>query len=184
MNRNTPRRYRFERFGCLPEIHTVGTRNAGMPTWTGVWSAAEAEAYLTERTVPIRIACRMAAGGLWMLSLWYLYDEKKEEFYCATNADADVVKYLDTNPEVAFEVSDDKPPYRGVRGAGTATIKRDGGKELLEELFVRYLGGTDNRLADRLLVDDREEVRIEIKPTKLYTWDFTEQMADAVTDES
>lgn len=153
-----------------------------MPTWTGPWSAAEAETYLTERTVPIRIACRTAAGGLWMLSLWYLYDEDEGEFYCATGADADVVGYLEADSGVAFEVSEDEPPYRGVRGAGTATVERDGGKDLLKELFGRYLGGTDNRLADRLLDDDREEVRIEIEPTKLYAWDFTERMADAVAD--
>lgn len=147
-----------------------------MPTWTGAWSETEAESYLRERAIPIRLGCRTPSGGLWMLSLWYQY--RDGAFHCATGADADVVRYLNADPGVSFEVSDNEPPYRGVRGAGTATIAHDDDKEQLETLLVRYLGGTDNELADRLLDADREEVRIRIDPSKLYTWDFADRMAD------
>ena len=147
-----------------------------MPTWKGAWSEREAESYLTEATVPIRLACRTPSGGLWMLSLWYRYDDGA--FHCATGANADIVEYLRADPGVAFEVSDNDPPYRGVRGSGTATIEPDDDKALLEKLLTRYLGGTDNELATGLLAADRREVRIRIEPTKLYTWDFTERMAD------
>ncbi len=147
-----------------------------MPTWTGTWSEAEAEAYLSESTAPIRIACRTPSDGLWMLSLWYRY--RDGAFHCATGADADIVRYLEGNPGVAFEVSSNEPPYKGVRGSGAATIEPDGDKSLLESLLKRYLGGTENRLAIRLLDADREEVRIRIDPTKLYTWDFTDRMSD------
>ena len=146
-----------------------------MPAWTGAWSKAEAESYLTETTVPIRLACRTPSGGLWMLSLWYRY--RDGAFHCATGADADIVRYLESDSGVAFEVSNDEPPYKGVRGAGTAAIEPDDDSALLEELLVRYLGGTDSRLANRLLDPDREEVRIRIEPTKLYAWDFTDRMA-------
>ena len=111
-----------------------------------------------------------------MLSLWYRYADGA--FHCATGADADIVKYLRSNSSVAFEVSDNESPYKGVRGAGTATITPDEEKELLETLLVRYLGGTDSNLARKLLDADREEVHIRIEPSKLYTWDFTERMAD------
>lgn len=148
-----------------------------MPTWTGAWPRREAESYLTETTVPIRLACRTPSGGLWMLSLWYLY--RDGAFHCATSADADVVGYLESDSGVALEVSENEPPYRGVRGAGTAEIEPDPEKELLDTLLDRYLGGTDSDLARRLLDADREEVRIRIDPTKLYAWDFTERMADA-----
>ncbi len=112
-----------------------------------------------------------------MLSLWFLPWDGA--LWCATGADADVVRYLDHDDGVAFEVSTNEPPYRGVRGAGTATVEPDTDKSLLRALFDRYLGGTDNSLADRLLADDRDEVRIRIDPTRLYTWDFTERMRDA-----
>ena len=139
-----------------------------------MWSKAEATAYLEDATVPVRLACRTPNGGLWILSLWFRYDNGA--VHCATSADADVVSYLEANPSVAFEISDNDPPYRGVRGAGEVTIEPDEGKALLRELFERYLGGTDNALADRLLAEGREEVRIRIDPTKLYTWDFSERM--------
>ena len=113
-----------------------------------------------------------------MLSLWYAYHDG--EFLCATGSDADVVRYLEADAGVAFEVSDNEPPYRGVRGSGTVTIEADEGKTLLRELLERYLDGTANTLADRLLADDREEVALRITPERLYTWDFTERMTDAV----
>lgn len=147
-----------------------------MPTWTGAWSDAEAETYLRDATVPIRLACRTPPGGLWMLSLWYVY--RDGSFHCATRADADIVRYLEADPEIAFEVSENEPPYRGVRGSGTVSIAPDEDKTLLAELLTRYLGGTDNRTARRLLGGDREEVRIDIDPGRLYTWDFTKQMSD------
>lgn len=152
-----------------------------MPTWTGAWSQTEAESYLTDRTIPIRLACRTPPGGLWMLSLWYRY--RDGAFHCATGAGADIVRYLRDDPGVAFEVSDNQPPYKGVRGAGTATIEHDDGKEQLEDLLERYLDGTDNDLATRLLDADREEVHIRIEPTKLYSWDFTDRMADIPPDD-
>jgi nitroimidazol reductase NimA-like FMN-containing flavoprotein (pyridoxamine 5'-phosphate oxidase superfamily) len=148
-----------------------------MPTWNGAWSKAEATAYLEDATVPLRLACHRPDGGLWMLSLWFRY--RDGTFGCATGADADVVGFLEHDDSVAFEVSDNDPPYRGVRGSGTVTIDPDGGKALLEELLERYLGGTDNALADRLLADEREEVYLRIEPDRLYTWDFTARMADS-----
>jgi hypothetical protein len=144
---------------------------------TGTWTRAEATSFLADATVPVRVACRTPEGGLWMLSLWFLPWDGS--LWCATGADADVVRYLSHDDGVAFEVSTNDPPYRGVRGAGTTTVEADTDKSLLRALFDRYLGGTDNRLADRLLDDDRDEVRIRIDPSRLYTWDFADRMRDA-----
>jgi nitroimidazol reductase NimA-like FMN-containing flavoprotein (pyridoxamine 5'-phosphate oxidase superfamily) len=144
---------------------------------TGTWSAAEAVAYLERAVVPVRLACHTPAGHLWMLSLWF--GHRDGSLWCATGADADVVDYLDADGEVAFEVSTNDPPYRGVRGNGEATVHRGdaAGKALLEELLERYLGDADGPLATRLLADDREEVRIEVEPRKLYSWDFSDRMS-------
>lgn len=147
-----------------------------MTTVTGDWSRAEATAFLEDATVPIRLACRTPAGGLWMLSLWYRFVDGR--FEMATSAEADVVRYLDADDGVAFEVSTNDPPYRGVRGAGTASVDTDEGKALLRALLERYLGGTDSSLAERLLGPHREEVRIVVDPARLYTWDFSDRMAD------
>jgi nitroimidazol reductase NimA-like FMN-containing flavoprotein (pyridoxamine 5'-phosphate oxidase superfamily) len=148
-----------------------------MPTYTGGWDRAEVTAFLTEATVPVRLACRTPAGGLWMLSLWYRFDN--ERLVCATSVEADVVAYLRADDGVAFEVSTNDPPYRGVRGSGTAAIRPDEEKAVLRSLLDRYLDGTDSSLARRLLDPERDEVVIEIDPSRLYSWDFTERMRDA-----
>lgn len=154
----------------------MGRLQPPMPTWTGTWSESEAESYLHDRTIPIRIACRTPSGGLWMLSLWYQY--RDGAFHCATRADADVVRYLKADSQVAFEISDNEPPYKGVRGSGTAEVLPDEDKEQLAELLERYLGGTDTDLANRLLNADREESHIRIEPKRLHSWDFTDRMSD------
>lgn len=148
---------------------------------TGAWTAEEMRAFLTSDagTVPLRLACHTPRDELWMLSLWYAFRDGC--FLCATAADADLVTFLDHDSRVAFEVSVEDPPYFGVRGRGEATVEPDDEKQLLRELLDRYLGGTESSLADRLLAEDREEVVVRIEPTHLSTWDFSERMADAVT---
>jgi len=110
-----------------------------------------------------------------MLSLWYRYRDGLLE--CATGADAKVVRYLRENPAVAWEISTNDPPYRGVRGTGTASLAPDEDKAVLESLLERYLGGTESPLAKRLLSPEREELAIAIDVERAYTWDFSSRMS-------
>ena len=143
---------------------------------TGTWNREDVDDFLTT-TVPIRLSCRTPADHLWMLSLWYLWED--DALWCATGADADVVRYLRANNEVAFEVSTNDPPYRGVRGRGHASIDADEEKTLLRRLLQRYLGGTDSALARRLLAPERDEVRIRVDPARLHSWDYSDRMQDS-----
>jgi nitroimidazol reductase NimA-like FMN-containing flavoprotein (pyridoxamine 5'-phosphate oxidase superfamily) len=147
-----------------------------MVNYRGAWDREQVAAFLAETVVPVRLACRTPAGRLWMLSLWFRPDT--ESLQCATAADADVVRYLRADGEVAFEVSTNEPPYRGVRGNGTATVSPDEDKQLLVSLVGRYLGGTDSQLAGRLLGRERPEVELRIEPRSVYSWDFTDRMRD------
>ncbi|WP_247008163.1 pyridoxamine 5'-phosphate oxidase family protein [Halorientalis litorea] len=153
----------------------TATGTLPFPT-TGPWDGDRTTEFLTDALVPIRLACHTPSGGLWMLSLWYLY--RDDQLCCATANEADVVDFLRADPELAFEVSVNDPPYMGVRGQGTATVEPDDDKVTLEALIDRYLGGTDNSLATRLLAEDREEVVIRIDPTRVSTWDFSDRMDD------
>ncbi|MFC7080149.1 pyridoxamine 5'-phosphate oxidase family protein [Halorussus caseinilyticus] len=145
-----------------------------MTSFRGAWTAEEVENYLDEAAVPIRVACHRPDESLWMVALWYRY--RDGTFECSTWAEADVVTYLRNDSEVAFEVSANDPPYRGVRGNGSATLSRDEDKAVLRDLLERYLGGTDSELARWLLSPDRDEVRIRIRPRRVYSWDYTERM--------
>ena len=140
---------------------------------TGAWTREGVDDFLTT-TVPVRLSCRTPDDHLWMLSLWYLWEDGS--LWCATGADADVVRYLAYDDEVAFEVSTNDPPYRGVRGRGYADIDADADKTLLRRLLHRYLGGTDSTLAERLLSPERDEVRIRIDPVRVHSWDYSSRM--------
>lgn len=157
----------------------------------GSLSQSEIESLLEETVVPIRLACRTPAGTLWMLSLWFRY--RDGTIQCATAADADIVSFLDEDgrsrerdrghghgyDHVAFEVSTNEPPYRGVRGNGTATVDPDPQKDVLRALLERYLGTTESDFGRWLLRDDRREVTLTIDPAVVSGWDFTDRMTGA-----
>ncbi|NUE00946.1 pyridoxamine 5'-phosphate oxidase family protein [Halorubraceae archaeon YAN] len=152
-----------------------------MESPSGAWDEVETKTFLTETTVPIRLSCHTPDGQLWMLSLWYAL--RNGTLHCATSKHADVVRYLQADNRVAFEISTNEPPYMGVRGNGRATIEPDENKTQLRSLIERYLGDTDSALAARLLNPEREEVAITITPHRLYTWDFSDRMADVAAQQ-
>ena len=76
--------------------------------------------FLTRACVPIRLACVTIDGWPITISLWYVYMEEK--FFCATQKNAVILKYLSKNSKSGFEVAGDLPPYRGVRGWGHAKL--------------------------------------------------------------
>ena len=152
------------------------------PELRGAWTEPEVTAFLEEATIPIRLATHRPDGSLWLVALWYRYRDGMLE--CATGASSDLVRFLRHDPAVAFEVSTNDVPYRGIRGTGTVELAPDDDKVVLRALLERYLGGTDSDLAAWLLDDDREEVRIRIDPHEIYSWDYSERMADSSDDDT
>lgn len=136
------------------------------------------EQYLTRAEIPLRLSCISNTGWPVVLSLWYLYEDG--HLFCATPQVAKVVSYVMEEPRCAFEIASDRPPYCGVRGRALATIEPDRGLEILERLLVRYMGGTDNELAQRLLGRSQAEVAIRLTPQSHHTWNFSERMARSI----
>jgi hypothetical protein len=134
--------------------------------------------YLEASRIPLRLACTTESGWPVAVSLWFNYRDGR--LFCATQRSARVVAYLNKNSRCAFEIAADIPPYCGVRGQAIATIDEDIGAPVLEQLLVRYLGGTDNDLARNLLSKRDTEVAIILKPVKVFTWDFSNRMGDVV----
>lgn len=130
--------------------------------------------FLNEIKIPLRLSCVDEAGWPVVLSLWFLYEDGN--FYCATPERAKVVGYLRREPRCAFEVAGDEPPYCGVRGRALATIDQEVGLQVLERLLTRYLGGTNNPLARKLLARDEPEVAIRLEPQSFHSWNFGERM--------
>ena len=140
----------------------------------------DVRAYLQEVVIPLRLSCITPSGWPVVLSLWYLY--RDGQLYCATQKTAKVVGYLEREPRCAFEVASDLPPYCGIRGQAQAAIDASMGPEILEQLLVRYLGGTESPLAKRLLSDRDNEVAIAIQPVNIHSWNFADRMQSSITD--
>lgn len=157
-------------------VFLPGGSRYGMAELHGAWDGDRLETFLRESTIPIRISTHRGDGSLWIVALWYQY--RNGSFECATWANADVVRFLRNDSEVAFDISTNRPPYRGVRGSGTAAMSPDEDKATLRALIERYLGGTDSALAEWLLNDARDETRIRIQPEEMYSWDYAERMGD------
>lgn len=131
--------------------------------------------YLQQSRIPIRLAAQTRSGWPAVLSLWFLF--RDGEFFCATQADARIVSYLESNPKCAYEVAADLPPYCGIRGQALARIDHSLGDQVLEELILKYLGDTENSLAKTLQQRNQPEVALILKPVSVYSWDFSRRMS-------
>lgn len=140
------------------------------------------EGYFSETKIPLRLACANDSGWPIVLSLWFLYEDGF--LYCATPRNAIVVAYLLAEPRCSYEVAADQPPYCGVRGRALAVIDENRGLEILERLLYRYLGGTDNKLAQKLLTRSTTEVAIKLELISAYSWNFSNRMADSLIQKS
>lgn len=143
-------------------------------TVSGPWSADAVARYLDEARIPLRLATLAPSGTPCVTSLWYV--RRGDTLWCATIQSARLVRALRTDPRCGFEVAGDQPPYRGVRGQGTARIDTTAGGEVLRALIARYLGDETSELARWLLSRVDREVAIEIVPARLTSWDFTRRM--------
>jgi len=142
---------------------------------TGPWNSKQLQKYLSESTIPMRLASSGRTGWPLVVSLWYVY--RNGMLWCACQQDSKVISLLENDPRCAFEIAGDHPPYRGVRGRGRAILDRARGGEILGALLGRYDVSPRGRLGQWLLSRRDAEVAIGIDPTWLGSWDFTERMS-------
>ena len=150
----------------------------GANRMSGCWTETQIAAFMDENHIPLRLAVIDAAGCPLVMSLWFLYEDGV--IWCATNAKARVLRHLSTEQRCGFEVAGDKPPYRGVRGNGRASLHPEQGERILKRLLSRYGIAPDSRLATMLLSKIDQEVAIRIEPARVSSWDFSERMKGAV----
>ena len=130
--------------------------------------------FLEEMRIPIRLTVTTPSGWPMVLSLWFQYQDGV--LVCATQESARIISYIKNDPRVAFEIAPDSPPYRGVRGQAIARIDKSSGKNVLEQLLLRYVGDLNNQFAQKLLAKSETEVAIYLEPKKVFTWDFSDRM--------
>ena len=130
--------------------------------------------FLTRACVPIRLACVTIGDWPITISLWYAYMEEK--FFCATQKNAAILKYLSNNSKCGFEVAGDLPPYRGVRGWGYAKLNEARGSEILHILIKKYLKDEKSQFVEFLLRRAENEIAIEIKALSVFHYDYSNRM--------
>jgi hypothetical protein len=130
--------------------------------------------YLEKIKIPIRLALINKNGYPIVVSLWFKISDGK--ILCATKPTAKIVQYFSKNNLCGFEISSDKPPYRGMRGSGICKINHKNGKEVLETLILKYLGEGDSKLKHFLLEKADKEISLEIMPQKIFHFDYTQRM--------
>ncbi|KEQ57280.1 pyridoxamine 5'-phosphate oxidase-related FMN-binding protein [Marine Group I thaumarchaeote SCGC AAA799-B03] len=126
--------------------------------------------------IPIRLAYTNNVDVPNVISLWFMKIDDK--IYCATQKSAKIISYLKKNPVCGFEIAADKPPYKGVRGNGSAKIIDDMGKNILQLLMKKYLGEKESGLSKFLKNNSHNEVAIEITPKNLFYYDYSSRMKD------
>jgi nitroimidazol reductase NimA-like FMN-containing flavoprotein (pyridoxamine 5'-phosphate oxidase superfamily) len=144
-------------------------------TTYGAWTGADIERFLTEARIPLRLSLATAKGPL-IVPVWYEYAAGR--LWSCSPEDSLLVRSLRAHPAIAFDISTNDLPYRGVRGRGTASCERAGDSRQLERLLRRYLGGVKNNLAIWLLGRTDDEALIGIDIDWITSWDFSERMSD------
>ena len=78
---------------------------------------------------------------------------------------------------IYFCIDETNPPYKGVRGKGTATISEDISRNIsiAEKIMIKYTGSLNNNMAKFLMdsIKRGESVIIEIIPHYYATWDHS-----------
>ena len=141
----------------------------------GAWSGAEISAFLAESHLPLRLSFQSRKGPI-IVPLWFAYNSGC--LICCSPTESMLVTSLQANPDVAFDVSTNDLPYRGVRGRGRASCSNAADNTRLEQLLTRYLGNAEGQLAQWLLNRTESESVITIEPEWLTSWDFTQRMQD------
>lgn len=107
--------------------------------------------------------------------VWYLYDNGK--LYVETGKTAKKALNIRQNNSIYFCVDDEKMPYKGVRGKGTARISEDinANIPIAEKIMIKYTGNLENEVAKFLMngVKNGLSVLLEITPKYLATWDHS-----------
>lgn len=147
----------------------------------GSWSGRQIEDFLATARIPLRLSL-MTSKGMLIVPVWFEYQDGR--LLSCSPESSHLVRSLVQHPQIAFDLSTNDLPYRGIRGRGVARCSRAKDNLPLERLLQRYLTSTDNALAQQLLGRTEAEAVIEIELEWLTSWDFSRRMQriDPITE--
>jgi PPOX class probable F420-dependent enzyme len=135
----------------------------------------EAERFL-ESKLNLQIATVDEKGEPNIQPVWFYYAKDEGKLLIITSKLAKKTQNLRNRPTIYFSIDDEKPPYRGVKGKGNASVVEDPNRIVpqAEKISMKYLGTLNHPAAKEMADRSRngEGVLVEISPKFFSTWDF------------
>jgi PPOX class probable F420-dependent enzyme len=108
--------------------------------------------------------------------VWFYYDKNGEKLLMTTSKLSRKTQNLRNKPTIYFSIDDENPPYKGVKGKGSAIIVEDPNKTVShgDSISMKYLGTLDHPIAKMISEGSKrgDNVVIEITPRFFSTWDY------------
>ena len=140
----------------------------------------EAERFL-ESKLNLQIATIDEQGEPNIHPVWFYYDKDQGKLLILTSKLAKKTQNLRNRPTIYFSIDDEKPPYKGVKGKGNATIVEDPNRIVpqADKISMKYLGTLDHPAAKEMADRSKkgEGVLVEISPKFFSTWDFSKSQS-------
>src|ERR671913_1181117 len=85
--------------------------------------------------------------------VWFYYGKEEEKLSIITSKFAKKTQNLRNRPTIYFSIDDENPPYRGVKGKGSATIFEDPNRIVpkAEKVSMKYIGTLDHPAAKEMV---------------------------------
>ena len=147
--------------------------NASEPGLGSSMTEDEVRDFLSNSKLFARLGTIDKKGDPNVHPVWYYFDN--ERIYFETGKNSKKVRNISNRNNIYFCIDESNPPYKGVRGKGTAIISEDISRNvpIAEKIMIKYTGSINNNMAKFLMdsIKRGESVIIEIIPHFYATWD-------------
>lgn len=151
----------------------------GSPGYDAPLSEQDLSDFLTTKVLNLHLGTIDEEGHPNIHPVGYYFDQSNNKFYILTGKESKKTSNLKKNQMVYFCIDDPNPPYKGVRGKGTARIQEDVNFNLgiWEKIMTRYLGNLQDPMAIALKDELKkgDSIILEISPKYFSTWDYGKQ---------
>jgi nitroimidazol reductase NimA-like FMN-containing flavoprotein (pyridoxamine 5'-phosphate oxidase superfamily) len=138
------------------------------------WNENQITNFLENANIPVRLSFLNKNNEPSICSLWFIYEDGF--IWSASHKSSYLVNQLKTNKKIAFEISTNDYPYKGVRGKALAALSKPDAKNVLNKLISKYLDNSNVKLATWLQSRIEDEYAIKIAPSIINSWDFSGRM--------
>ena len=149
--------------------------NASKPGLGSSMTEDEVRDFLSNSMLFARLGTIDEKGDPNVHPVWYYFDDGR--IYFETGKNSKKVRNIRKRNNIYFCIDETNPPYKGVRGKGTAIISEDINRNIsiAEKIIIKYTGSLNNTMAKFLMdsIKRGESIIIEIIPHYYATWDHS-----------